>query len=388
MNNEIVVNIKGEILDGHLMTKLSDYQNLIDDIATESETILDSYFSIGSKLNEIKIKKLYELEDYNDIYEFAEDKFNFKSTAVKNMINVFLKYRKPGSNYLMNEFSNYSFTSLVELLPVNNNVILKDYTSQMTTREIRQTKKVSQLTDYLKKCIERFENIVNRLKLKVDVINKKLDKKCSISFKLSHKQLDLKYFDYSYCFSTSFYGFKYLYWDYLKLNLNGEIIYSDESLIDLSDEEILLKFENIFDEYLKFVNDQKKESEKKDDIDEEEIITSVTSRLTFCHFHIFTKKMISLLFCMLSDLFISDYDIKFIDFYIPEKYSYFSLVIDEKEIGYLKVIEKDKSDLSTFILEDLEKNNLLEIEFNYSDITVKDKILKFKLLLEKILELI
>ena len=107
MSNEIINNNSLDILNSDDLDKLEVYKDLIDEIVEDSETILESYFSIGRNLNQIKEEKLYELENYGDVYELALDKFKFKETSVKNMISVYLKY-KNDNDCLDNKFNDFT----------------------------------------------------------------------------------------------------------------------------------------------------------------------------------------------------------------------------------------------------------------------------------------
>ena len=69
----------------------NDYVELCENIRESESSALQNFFDIGCYLNEINDRKLYLLEDYLDIYEFALNKFGYKNSSVNNFINVLNK---------------------------------------------------------------------------------------------------------------------------------------------------------------------------------------------------------------------------------------------------------------------------------------------------------
>lgn len=111
MNNEITLEI------------VKNYKNIIEKIFDYSKDALLNFMHLGQLLKRVKEYKLYEIEEFQSVYDFALNKFGYKETSVKNFIAVFEKYADSEDldyDYfdIKEEYKNYSFTSLVELLPV------------------------------------------------------------------------------------------------------------------------------------------------------------------------------------------------------------------------------------------------------------------------------
>lgn len=240
-----------------LIDFFSLYQSLKRRILDRSTSIVNNFFYIGKCLYEIETKQLYVLEDYSDIYEFAKDHFNYESTSVKNMINVYLKYKSENSDYVLdNKFSKYSYSALVELLPVDKDEIVNSYSSDLSVKAIRQAKKVSQLSDYLKELIDRFEDVVEIVKDSVDFLNTKIkDKKYHINFKLVDKSIDINQGNvvYNYNFNTKKY-YDAISYEYLKISPGEAKIYLfREDITELTNIQIQNMLKEKFDLYYEHV---------------------------------------------------------------------------------------------------------------------------------------
>lgn len=151
------------------LSSFKTYKSVIEDIKEYSQEAVLNFLQIGRLFKRVKEEKLYEIEDYSSVYEFALNKFGYRETSVKNFISVFDKYADTTdvrNSYfdIKEEYENYSFTSLVELLPVPEEEIKENYSPEMTVKEIRQTKLVSQLTDDLQEKIKRYTDLVDLLK--------------------------------------------------------------------------------------------------------------------------------------------------------------------------------------------------------------------------------
>lgn len=138
---------------------LKDYTNLtIDESVTRIKELTNnikySFFEIGYHLKKIKENKGYIELGYSSLEEFSEDKFNLKSTSVKNMINVFEKFGefKDGIPKISSDFEDYNAAQLTELLPVINSVdekyqeekkkeILKNFPATKSAKQIRKERK-------------------------------------------------------------------------------------------------------------------------------------------------------------------------------------------------------------------------------------------------------
>lgn len=130
------------------LSSFKTYKSVIEDIKEYSQEAVLNFLQIGRLFKRVKEEKLYEIEDYSSVYEFALNKFGYRETSVKNFISVFDKYADSEDldyDYfdIKEEYKNYSFTSLVELLPVPEEEIREKYSPEMSVKEIRQTKVIS-----------------------------------------------------------------------------------------------------------------------------------------------------------------------------------------------------------------------------------------------------
>lgn len=73
-----------------------------------------------------------------DIFEFAEKRWDYGSTSVKNFLSIGLKFMEGAE--LLPGYETYSYSQLVELLPVPEDM-LGEFNAGMTVAEIRKRKK-------------------------------------------------------------------------------------------------------------------------------------------------------------------------------------------------------------------------------------------------------
>lgn len=73
-----------------------------------------------------------------DIFEFAEKRWDYGSTSVKNFLSIGLKFMEGAE--LLPGYETYSYSQLVELLPVPEDM-LHEFNAGMTVAEIRRKKK-------------------------------------------------------------------------------------------------------------------------------------------------------------------------------------------------------------------------------------------------------
>lgn len=73
-----------------------------------------------------------------DIFEFAEKRWDYGSTSVKNFLSIGLKFMEGAE--LLPGYETYSYSQLVELLPVPEDM-LHEFNAGMTVAEIRKRKK-------------------------------------------------------------------------------------------------------------------------------------------------------------------------------------------------------------------------------------------------------
>ena len=148
--------------------------NDINSINDKLKDCVNNFIYIGYLLKKLKENKNYEVLGYISLDEFTKNEFSLSSTSVKNYIAVAKKFGDDENMQLKDDYENYSFTQLVELLPVSDDI--ESYSPNMSIKEIRSIKMISQLTDYkkvlydfTKKYIDYFiKNNNFDFKLKVD----------------------------------------------------------------------------------------------------------------------------------------------------------------------------------------------------------------------------
>ena len=74
----------------------------------------------------------------NNIFEFAKKRWDYGSTSVKNFLSIGLKFMEGAE--LLPGYETYSYSQLVELLPVPEDM-LHEFNAGMTVAEIRRKKK-------------------------------------------------------------------------------------------------------------------------------------------------------------------------------------------------------------------------------------------------------
>lgn len=123
--------------------KLDPVQEYITEVKGIMNAIESNYIMLGYKL--IFAKQYYN-EIINpttnkfckNIYEFAELEFGLKKSSTKNYIAVASRFSENG--IILEQFKDYNFTQLTEMLPLNEEQ-LKLCSSSMTAQEIRALRK-------------------------------------------------------------------------------------------------------------------------------------------------------------------------------------------------------------------------------------------------------
>lgn len=130
-----------------------------DRIVQLSQDAARSFIGIGKELSCLaKNPKVLSDCGYVDVFDYGQKVFGFKTTSCRNMIGVFERFGDKGGD-IQCKYEDYSFTQLVELLPVED---VNEYEPEMTVREIRDKKVLdkavqerSGLSDYLRSSIVR-----------------------------------------------------------------------------------------------------------------------------------------------------------------------------------------------------------------------------------------
>lgn len=120
-----------------------ELSKLVRELDIKVNNLRNNFIYVGYYLKQINNNEVLTDLGYKDVYEFAEEKYGFKKTSTKNFIAVYEKFGiEKLENYFVDpvkkEYSNYSFSQLVELIPEKEG--LDNYDPKQTIKEIRLTK--------------------------------------------------------------------------------------------------------------------------------------------------------------------------------------------------------------------------------------------------------
>jgi hypothetical protein len=215
-----------------LVHKNQRYNHLTDMINYRINSIFDNYLEIGSYLKEVDQDKIYEANEYTSVYEYASKEFDLSETTTKNIISIVKRFCGDHGR-LLDQYKEFSFSNLVELLPVDDKEI-KNFTPSMTVKTMRSkkielevnkqleklTSEDSLLTDLIHKIIDYDWN--KYLKTKNFFVDYKLNKKKYESNNKDDDNYDYRYGKYSIHvdFTLKNDKKKNIYKFKLKINLN------------------------------------------------------------------------------------------------------------------------------------------------------------------------
>lgn len=155
------------------------YKNIVEC----NNEVLNNFILIGKYLKTIKENSYYKLLNYENIYDFSKNEFNYSLTTTKNMIAVFDKFVEPTTKSsfrpeLLKKFDGYNYSQLVELLPVEESK-LESFDSNMTVKEIR----IKKLENKLNKDIDKVNSYFSGLFF--ETIKEIVDKENFLKIRLS-----------------------------------------------------------------------------------------------------------------------------------------------------------------------------------------------------------
>lgn len=125
-----------------------EYNKLVGALMREYGKVETSSLKIAFMLHEIYNRKLYEYDEYKNIYEFGEDRFNLSRGTVNNFINIVEKFgkRTPDGEIitgadagLIEDFEKFTFSKLCLIVSVPSEYWSEFY-SAMTVKQIREKK--------------------------------------------------------------------------------------------------------------------------------------------------------------------------------------------------------------------------------------------------------
>lgn len=163
--NEVIPTSEFNLAVSEAIKIATQYKNITNTIQDKVNDIFSNYLWIGTNLKSIDDEKLYQLEEYESVYEYASQKFNLSQTTVHNIMSIATKF-SDGNGKLLNQFKDYTFSTLVELLSVNE-LDLDKYSPVMTVKEIRSKKleqKINQLINLSTSPIGSVSQVIERVK--------------------------------------------------------------------------------------------------------------------------------------------------------------------------------------------------------------------------------
>lgn len=117
---------------------LEDADNFI---LANCKSLVRNTIAIGYYLKYIRDHKLYLEAGCADIYEYADNRYGLRISAVSRCIKCNTKYSKGGNSPFIDEqYRNFNKSQLQEMLPMNEEQ-LAQITPDMTVRQIRELKK-------------------------------------------------------------------------------------------------------------------------------------------------------------------------------------------------------------------------------------------------------
>jgi hypothetical protein len=138
------------------------YHALTNGIKRLIEGIFDNYLEIGTKLNEINESNLYMINGYKTIEDYAQSEFNLSRTTTNNVMNIVKRFCDEDGD-LLEKYEDYSFSNLVELLPVKDEDIDK-FSPSLTVKETRTKKNEIKINKMLEKFVGESDIITTTLK--------------------------------------------------------------------------------------------------------------------------------------------------------------------------------------------------------------------------------
>lgn len=126
---------------------LSNYITVSETINRSIKDIFNNYLSIGKNLKYIDDNKMYEIEDFKNITDYAKTKFDLSATTVRNVIAINSKFINEDGK-LDEKYEGFSFSQLVEMVSIDDDKI-KSYVPSLTVKNIREFKRMDKLMNNL-----------------------------------------------------------------------------------------------------------------------------------------------------------------------------------------------------------------------------------------------
>lgn len=140
MKKEIIERNKPELdFNETMYAACTDLKFYLSKLDYAVRNVADGFIMIGYYLKAIRDSKAFTELGFKDIYEFAESKYQFSKTSVKNFISVSERFGNKDTAHLERKYENYNFSQLVELVSEDEESLAK-YSPAQTVKEIRLTK--------------------------------------------------------------------------------------------------------------------------------------------------------------------------------------------------------------------------------------------------------
>ncbi|MCI8416114.1 MAG: hypothetical protein HFI33_01220 [Lachnospiraceae bacterium] len=111
-------------------SKRVEYKKICRQISASMKSIEISIVKVARSLTCVKENRLYELDNYQNVYDFAKDKFGISKSTCSRYLGLIEFFGVD---------SNLSATQMIELLPyVRKGGNISEITPDMSTRQIRQ----------------------------------------------------------------------------------------------------------------------------------------------------------------------------------------------------------------------------------------------------------
>lgn len=143
----VIEKVIGEVVSSCFNSdELQGYQCGCDKIMHEINSVESSYLTIAMELYTIYKKKLYQIDNYPNIYDMAYDKFSLGRATCNNYINICEKYgvideAAQTCKGLLPEYEKFSSSKLVAMLGMPEK-LQKEIRPEMSVREIRRKRQI------------------------------------------------------------------------------------------------------------------------------------------------------------------------------------------------------------------------------------------------------
>ncbi len=132
--------VTGEIIDSFNDEDRKCYKKFCKDIDSHLTKIKTSFLAIASTLYNIYKRKLYEIEDYSNIYDMAKDKFQISRGLCHEYISICDRFgiiEEKKCTGLQPEYKEYEHSKLAVMAKLPDS-LLKTITPEMSVRDIKK----------------------------------------------------------------------------------------------------------------------------------------------------------------------------------------------------------------------------------------------------------